>query len=164
MYSSVRRPRFVERGADRVELLLQPADADAEQDAAVRHVVERGDLLGDDDRIVLRQDQDAGGKLYAGGRRGDVGHPDQWIGQQEVALAAGQAAVGCVRIGRLVAARDDGVFHRPRRFKSRGFGRLHQFDRARRIDVAAGVAIAESEFHDGLVPVRDGGTSSSSTE
>ena len=96
MYSSVRRPRFSNVGADRVELLLEPADADAEQDAAVRHVVERGDLLGDDDRIVLRQDQDAGGQLDAGCRRGDIGHPDQRIGQQEVALAAGQAAIAIV--------------------------------------------------------------------
>ncbi len=88
-------------------------------------------------------------------RRGDVGHPDQRIGQQEVALAAWQAAVGRIRIGRLVAARDDGVFDRPGEFEARGLGRLQQFDRSRRINVAAGVAVTKAEFHDGVAPWGD---------
>ena len=59
-----------ERDADGVELLLEPADADAELDPSLGEVVEGGDLLGDEDRVALREDQDAGAEAdRAGGGR-----------------------------------------------------------------------------------------------
>ena len=50
----------LERDAERVELLAQPADADAEVDPAARQAVERRDLLREHERVALRKDQDAG--------------------------------------------------------------------------------------------------------
>ena len=44
------RGAVLERDAERVELLLQPADADAEDHPAVRQDVEARDLLGDVER------------------------------------------------------------------------------------------------------------------
>ena len=49
-----------EGDAEGVELLLEPPDADAELDPAAGEPVEGGDLLGDHDRVALREDQDAG--------------------------------------------------------------------------------------------------------
>ena len=50
-----------------------PAEADAERDAPAREMVERGHLLGQDDRVVLGGEQDAGAEPDArrhGGRGG----------------------------------------------------------------------------------------------
>ena len=52
-----------ERHAERIELLTQPTDADAEDHPAAAQRVDRRDLLGGDQRVALRQDQDAGGQL-----------------------------------------------------------------------------------------------------
>jgi hypothetical protein len=76
-------------------------------------MVERGDLLGGENGVVLRQDQDAGGELDFGCCRRDEGHPDQGIGQRHVVPAAGHLAAGIVGIGRCIAGRDDGVLDRP---------------------------------------------------
>jgi hypothetical protein len=76
-------------------------------------MVERCDLFGDDDRIMLRQDQNAGGQLDARRRRRNVCHPDQGIGQQEIAIATRQPSIGCIRIRRLIAAWDHRVLDCP---------------------------------------------------
>src|SRR5512146_1138630 len=47
---------------DRLELLLEPSDADAEDDAAVAQLVERGDRLGGGKRVAQRHHEDAGGE------------------------------------------------------------------------------------------------------
>ena len=61
MASSVRGAALGDRHADGVELLGElAADADADRDPAARPGVEVGDLLGDDDRVVERQQQDRG--------------------------------------------------------------------------------------------------------
>ena len=52
-----------EGGTDRVELLLQPADAYTEEDAPAGHRIERRDLLGGDHGAVLRKDENPGAKL-----------------------------------------------------------------------------------------------------
>ena len=51
---------LLERCARGVHLRLAPADAEAEDDATVRHHVERRQLLGQDDGLALRQDDDTG--------------------------------------------------------------------------------------------------------
>ncbi len=48
-----------------VHLLGVPAGADAEQEAPVRDLVERGDLLGGLDRVALHDEADAGRDLRA---------------------------------------------------------------------------------------------------
>ena len=55
----MRAPRSADRHADRVELLRElAADADADREPAARPGVEVGELLGHDDRVVQRQQQD----------------------------------------------------------------------------------------------------------
>ncbi len=80
---------ILERHPCRVELLLRPADAGAQQHASARHRIERGDLPGADHRIVLRQNQDSGGKADVRRCGGDILHPDQRVGQHEIARPPG---------------------------------------------------------------------------
>ncbi len=54
------RGAAAERHPERVELLLRPADADPEGEAAAAEQVERRRLLGDQDRVVLWEEEDAG--------------------------------------------------------------------------------------------------------
>ena len=73
------RSPLAERHADRVELLLQPARADAEQHPAPTETVERGELLGEHDRISLRQDQHAGGQVDPRRSRGEERQPHERV-------------------------------------------------------------------------------------
>src|SRR2546428_352621 len=70
---------LLERGAERAELRLQIADADAEDQPAVREPVEAGQLLGQHERVALRQDDDAGAETHAARYRGTVGQRDHRI-------------------------------------------------------------------------------------
>ena len=69
-YSSVTAPRSLEVGADRPELRLEVADADAEREPPAGQHVEAGDLLGEHDRVALRHDHDAGREADRRRRRG----------------------------------------------------------------------------------------------
>ena len=51
------RAALAVRNAEGLEVALAPADADAEQRAAAREQVERGQLLGNVDGVVERQQQ-----------------------------------------------------------------------------------------------------------
>src|SRR5579864_2647488 len=106
------RAALMEVQAERVELLLEPAAADAQDDAAARKHVERGDLLGDVERMALRENQDAGGEPDAAGDRGGVGERQQRVGNRDV-LSAGDLAAARVWVGRLVVVRDDHVLDGP---------------------------------------------------
>ena len=139
-----------EGDAERIEFFPQPADADAEDHPAAGEVVQGGDLLGAQHRVVFRQDQDAGGEFDPRGGGGDIGHPDQRVGDAEGTLAPGHAAVLGVGVGGAVVVRDDHVFHGPGGFEAGGFGRLEQGDGLARVGVAAGVAVAQAEFHPGV--------------
>ena len=52
-----------------LDLVLVPAEADAEHEAAARQLVERRDRLGGDDRLALRDEADAGADDEPLGRR-----------------------------------------------------------------------------------------------
>ena len=54
------RPALAFVDAVVLHLLLVPAEADAEREPAARQQVERGDLLGRDDRVPLGEEEDAG--------------------------------------------------------------------------------------------------------
>src|SRR4029453_17281765 len=56
------------RDPEGVELLPQPAHTHAELHAPAGEHVERRELLGEDDGIALRKDEDAGGETERGGR------------------------------------------------------------------------------------------------
>ena len=141
------RRSVLEGCADGLELFLQPAHADAEQHAPAGHCVERRHLLGRDDRTVLGQDEDAGAELDGLGAGGDVGHPDQRIGQRKVEHAASHAAIVRVRILGCVALGHHRVLDRPGRLEAGLLGGLHQFHGKRAVHEAPGVAVAQPEFH-----------------
>jgi len=56
--------------AERLELDRVPADADAQAQPSPREDVDRGRLLGDEGRLTLGQDENAGGQLDAPRDRG----------------------------------------------------------------------------------------------
>ena len=89
-------------GVDAValHLLLVPAVADAEHHAAAGEPVERGDLLGQRDRIVLRHQRDAGAEPDPAGARRRRGERD--IGIERALVLLGQH---CVAGGRRRAPR-----------------------------------------------------------
>jgi hypothetical protein len=140
------RAALLERDAERVELLLQPADADAEDGAAARQHVERGDLLGDVERVALRQDQDAGGDLDRRRDGGDVGERQQRVGQRQV-LRGRNASAAVVRVRRLVADRDHDVLHRPQRLDAGRLGRTGEVGERIGEGERAGVGEGQSELH-----------------
>lgn len=53
-------------------------------------------------------------------------------------------------LSRLVTSRYDSVFHGPGGLEAGGLGGLDQLDGADRVDIAAGVAVADAKFHGGL--------------
>jgi hypothetical protein len=59
-------------GADGGELLAQPADADAEDDAPARQRIERRDQLRRDDRVAVRQHVHADAEPHARRRRRQI--------------------------------------------------------------------------------------------
>ena len=140
----------LERHADGGELLGEPTDAHAEDHSPAGEVVERRQLLGEDHRVALRQDEDAGGEANAFGRRGDVGEPDQRVGDRRI-LAAGHPAVVGVGIRRPVPRRDDDVLHRPQRLEAVGFGSRGERRSGVRLDERAGVGEGDPELHERML-------------
>ncbi len=65
--------RLLDRDTEAVELGLAVALADTEIDAAAAQQVERGDLLGDQHRIVPRQTDHRGAEPDVAGARGEIG-------------------------------------------------------------------------------------------
>jgi hypothetical protein len=74
-----RAPRL-EWNPERPELGLEVSDAHAEDQAAAREDVERRELLGQDQRVALGQDDDAGAEPDPGGVRGEEGERHDRVG------------------------------------------------------------------------------------
>src|SRR5581483_835169 len=70
------------------ELAGVPADGRAEDEAALRDVVEATDLLGQHGRVAQRQDQDAGAELDPAGAHGDRREDRQRVDDREGRLDA----------------------------------------------------------------------------
>jgi hypothetical protein len=68
-----------ERHPGGLELRGVPAGADSEREPAAGEPVERGGLVGDDDRVVRGQDQDAGHQPDPSRRPGHGGQQDQRV-------------------------------------------------------------------------------------
>ena len=117
----------LEFGAVVLDLLLVPAIADAEQEAAVGKLVDGGNHLRGDDRIALGHQGDAGAdpELRRHGRRGIEGQ--ERIHQFVIGLDQSAAR----RIGRLARGRNVRVFGHPQGFETAFLqrapqrGRLH---------------------------------------
>src|SRR5579863_670762 len=78
------RAFMIERRADRIELGLEVAHSDAEDEAAVRQHIHRRQFLGEYNRIALWQYDDAGAKLHAFGMRGDKRQGDRTIDEGSI--------------------------------------------------------------------------------
>ncbi len=109
-------------GAMVLHLVDVPAAADAEDEAAVRELVEAGDRLGGDDRLVLRHQADAGADLELLRRRGGKGQRHERV--VRVGVAFGQLAAAGE--GRLPAERNMGVFGHVKRAEAAILQRLRQ--------------------------------------
>ena len=144
-----------ERHAGRLEFVGQPADADAEQEAAVGQDVERRCRLRHRHRVAQRQHEDAGAELDALGAGGDVGERDEGIVQRD-GRAAGKLPVGRVRIRAAHLERHDEVLRQPHRFEAQrlGFARhLAEHLRPRR---RAAAHRMQCELHGGAIPAATG--------
>jgi len=137
---------LTERHAQRVELLLEPPDTDSEQDPALAQAVERGDLLGERDRVALRKDDDRGPEPDRRGLRPDPRQPDQRIGDRQV-VARRHPATRIVGILRLVPGGYDGVLHRPDRLEPAVLGDARMVERDIGLAERPHVGEHHSELH-----------------
>jgi hypothetical protein len=126
------RPAAVEDRVQRVELLPQPPGADPQHQPSAAQPVERGGLLGHDERVLLGQDQDAGRQPDPGGDRRDEGQPHQGFGDGDERPARDRAGFR-LRVARFVLDRHDDVLHGPERLISGCLGRPREFHRVLRL-------------------------------
>src|SRR5262252_7450268 len=82
---------MIEVIAHELRLLAQPTRADAEEEAPAAEEVERGDLLGQDQRVPLRHEDDARAELDAARHAGGAGEGHE--GVDEVPIAFGNDTV-----------------------------------------------------------------------
>jgi hypothetical protein len=115
----------------------------------VRQHVERRDLLRDVQRVALREDQDAGRELQGLRHGGDVRQRDQRVGNRHL-LGGGDLSGRVVRVGRLVADRDDDVLDGPDRLDAGALGRRGEVGEQLGERERAGVGVHEAEFHAAL--------------
>ncbi len=108
-------------GSGGPELLVHPPHPDAHPYPASRQDVDGGDPLGQDHRMMVGEDQHAGGQSDAVGDGGQVGHQIERIGDPAV---VGQRHLprGGVGIDALVVGDHDRVFHQDHRFEPAGLG------------------------------------------
>ena len=83
---------LVERGAECGELGSEPADAGAQDEAAVGEVLQRGEFLRQRDRMAHRQHEDGGAETHALGDGGDPGEGEDRLVERQLTgeLGAGQ--------------------------------------------------------------------------
>src|SRR6266540_1751758 len=125
------RAAILERRADRLGFLAQPADADAEQEAPVRERVDRRALLRADHGAALREDQHAGAQPEPLGDAGQERKERERVG--EIVVLDREAAFGVVRVARRVLRGDHRVLEGPDRLEAGLLGRLGvRRDRVRR--------------------------------
>ena len=125
---------------------MEPTHTDAEDEPTAGEHVDRGAFLGEDARVALRQDEDAGGQFDRGGVCTDPGEPGQRIGHG-CHLVAGHAPVLAVRVLRDVALRHDGVLDGPETLEAVGLGRLSDGGGGLGVHIGADVREDDSEIH-----------------
>jgi len=141
------RGAIVERDAEGLELLAQPADADAEVEPAAGEDVRIGDLLGRVQRRPLRDEADPRAEANAAGQR--CREPDREERLEDAGLARQrEAAVRRVRIPGRGAVEEGDVLGEPERVEARPLGGRcrdgQQVTEPRRI---AGERQEETEVH-----------------
>ena len=136
-------PALVELDAVIVHLLHVPAGADPEQEAAAGNQVDRRDLLGEGDRIVLVDQADRGTDqdLFGDGGRGGAG--GERVGHMHI-FAQQFPAAG---VGRLAFRRNMGVLGEPDGFVAPGLRRPGE---AVRQNAVFGIETEQAECHEFL--------------
>ena len=120
-YSAVRRPRPAKGTPSAANSSAdQPTPTPSVQPPAGEHV-QRGGLLGHDHRVVLGEQQHAGGELDAGGHGGREGEGEERV--EPVGVGGhGDAPVGRVRVPRRLRVEHHDVLARPQRGEPVLFG------------------------------------------
>src|SRR5207249_10548287 len=141
------RGAIVERDAEGLELLAQPADADAEVEPAAREDVRIGDLLGRVERRPLRDEADPGAEANAAGQR--CREPDREERLEDAGLAGQrEAAVRRVRIPGRGAVEEGDVLGEPERVEARPLGgRCRDREQVTEPPRIAGERQEEAEVH-----------------
>ena len=78
------RPPVVKVAAHQFGLFSEPAGADAELETATAITVKGGNLFGQQQRVALGDQGDAGAQLYLGGDGRRPGQGDIWVGEMGV--------------------------------------------------------------------------------
>ena len=110
---------------EQVALLAQPSRADSEQHAAARVRVQRRELLGKRERLMLGHETDTGGEFQILGDGGRHAKCDHLIGHREV-LWRNRAAGGELLLG---ICGHRGMLRHPDGFKSERFRNARKFRR-----------------------------------
>ena len=84
------RDPFLDRNAEHPELLLAPADAQAEREPSVGELIDHGRILGEPDRIVERGEDHA--RAQADAARGVGERPQHHHERRQVAVARNRGA------------------------------------------------------------------------
>ena len=95
-------------------LLDVPAGSDPEQEPSAGEHIDRGDLLGGDDRVALDDQADPGGDLQPLG--GDCGSAQRYERVERAAVLRGQLSAGGIRGA--TTRRDMGVLREEQRLKT----------------------------------------------
>src|SRR4029077_13650022 len=112
-----------ERDAECSELFRRPSDTDAERDPAAAQRIDTRDRFGENQRVALRHQADAGREANPAGACGDITHRDEGIG--EIDIAGGEKlAVVRVGIGRFVVIEEHDMLGRPERREAEPIGML----------------------------------------
>jgi hypothetical protein len=111
---------MVEVAAHDLGLFAQPSRPDAEEEAAAAEVVERRDFFGEQQRVTLGHEHDAGAELDARGR--SRGACQRHEGIHEVGVGLGDHAVGGAGEAALRVHGDERVLGAPERLEAKGLG------------------------------------------
>ena len=135
-------PAVVKVAAHDLGLFTQPAGADAKYEPASRVEVQRGDLFGLDQGVVLRNQADACAQHDLVGGAGGDGQADERVGH--VAHCRWDAAIGCAAVLGIGRNRDDGMLGHPEGLKSQILSLLGKGPNVARIAVYGHV---NADFH-----------------
>jgi hypothetical protein len=136
----------VERHAEGVELLLEPADPEAEHQPAAGQVVDRRRLLGQVQRVHLGQDVDAGAEPEPLGAGRHPGEGDERV-DEAIAARHGQLPARVVGVAGGVLAGHDHVLEGPHRLEAELLRQLGEAAQLAGAQVVAGVDRHHADVH-----------------
>lgn len=142
--------------AQRFELFLEPANPQAEFHPASGNAIERGQFLGQYQRIALRHDKDAGTEPQCRRRRRSERQPDERVGNGRVRFRR-DLAVFRVGVPGGNAVRQHHVLAAPHGLESGGLSAPADFPRVAPLDTDA-AREGQPDFHGCSDPATELGT------